>query len=134
MQTNTRAIPTWIVSIWAARAMSWLVALFVLIDGTMKLFAPTPVADAMRDLGYPERLTAGIGILAIVATIIYLIPRTAVLGAVLLTGFLGGAVASQVRAEAGLFPIVFPIVLGALAWAGLCLRDARARAIFQPQL
>ncbi|HUG15078.1 MAG TPA: DoxX family protein [Thermomicrobiales bacterium] len=131
MQSGIRAIATTRATIWAARAMSGLAALFIIVDGAMKLFAPTQVVEAMNELGYPERLTTSIGILAIAVTAVYLYPRTAVLGAVLLTGFLGGAVASQLRAEAGLFPIVFPILIGALAWAGLYLRDKRARMLFQ---
>lgn len=129
MQMGSHAAP---LSVGAAR-IGWIVsalpALFLLADGAMKVVAPAPVVEAMDELGYPEYLTAGIGILAIVCTLVYLIPRTAVVGAVLMTGYLGGAVASNLRAEAGLFPIVFPLLLGALFWAGLYLRDERIRAV-----
>jgi len=113
--------------------MSGLPALFLAVDGVMKLAAPAPVTESMLELGYPDRLTAGIGILLLACLAAYLYPRTSALGAVLLTGYLGGAVATHVRVEAGLFPIFFPIVLGALLWGGLFLRDDRLRALVSPR-
>jgi len=83
--------------LWAGRIMSWLPALFLLVDGVMKLFKPAVVVEATVKLGYPENTILPIGIVLTVCTILYLIPRTAVLGAILLTGYLGGAVATHVR-------------------------------------
>ena len=115
--------------LWTGRIMSGLPALFLLADGAMKLFKPTVVVEATVKLGYPESVIVGIGVVLLVSTVLYLVPRTAILGAVLLTGYLGGAVATQVRVEAGLFNIVFPAVFGALLWGGLWLRDRRLQEL-----
>ena len=115
--------------LWGGRIMSWLPALFLLVDGVMKLFKPAVVVEATVKLGYPENTILPIGIVLTVCTILYLIPRTAVLGAILLTGYLGGAVATHVRVSEGLFPISFPIIFGVLLWGGLYLRDNRLRTL-----
>lgn len=107
--------------------LSALPVLFLLMDGSMKLFKPEFVVKATVQLGYPESAIVGIGIILLACTALYLIPRTAVLGAILLTGYLGGAVATQVRVGAGLFEITFPVILGALLWGGLLLRERRLR-------
>lgn len=109
--------------------MSWLPSLFLLIDGVMKLFKPAIVVEATVKLGYPENTILPIGIVLTVCTILYLIPRTAVLGAILLTGYLGGAVATHVRVGEGLFPVSFPIIFGVLLWGGLYLRNNRLRTL-----
>jgi hypothetical protein len=114
---------------WGGRIMSWLPALFLLIDGVMKLFKPAVVVEATVKLGYPENTILPIGIVLTVCTILYLIPRTAVLGAILLTGYLGGAVATHVRVGEGLFPVSFPIIFGVLLWGGLYLRNNRLRSL-----
>lgn len=111
--------------IWTGRIMSLLPALFLVFDAAMKLVKPEPVVKATVELGYPESMLVGLGIVLLGCTILYLIPRTAVLGAILLTGYLGGAVATHVRAEHGLFSTAFPVVFGALLWGGLVLRDGR---------
>lgn len=111
--------------LWGGRIMSWLPALFLLVDGVMKLFKPAVVVEATVKLGYTENVIVPIGIVLTVCTILYLIPRTAVLGAILLTGYLGGAVATHVRVGEGLFSIVFPIIFGVLLWGGLYLRHHR---------
>ena len=113
--------------LWASRLMSGLPALFLLMDGGMKLFKPPVVVEATSQLGYPESTIVGIGLVLLISTILYLIPRTAILGAILLTGYLGGAVATHVRVSAVLFNIVFPVLCGALLWGGLWLRDRRLR-------
>ena len=118
--------------IWIGRIMSFLPALFLLVDGAMKLAKPAFVVEATVQLGYPERLIVGIGVLLLVCTLIYLVPRTAVLGAILLTGYLGGAVATHVRVGNGLFNMLFPVILGALLWGGLALRDLRVAALLAP--
>src|SRR5215831_4464153 len=113
--------------LWAGRIMSGLAAVFLLVDGVMKLLKPAVVLKATRDLGYPESDIVGIGVLLLACTLLYVIPRTSTLGAILLTGYFGGAIASQVRAEAGLFNVVFAFVFGCLVWGGLWLRDSRVR-------
>lgn len=109
--------------------MSGLPALFLLADGAGKLFKPPAVVEATVKLGYPESVIIGIGVALLVSTVLYLVPRTAILGAILLTGYLGGAVATHVRVEAGLFNIVFPAFFGALLWGGLWLRDRRLQEL-----
>ena len=115
--------------LWAGRIASGLPALFLLVDGVMKLVKPVAVVDATVGLGYPESVIVGLGIVLVACTVAYLIPRTSVLGAILLTGYLGGAVATHVRVGGGLFPISFPIILGVLIWCGLYLRDERLRTL-----
>ena len=115
--------------IWAGRIVSALPALFLLMDGVMKLFKPAFVVEATVRLGYSENVIVPLGIVLTVCTILYVIPRTAVLGAILLTGYLGGAVATHVRFNEGVFPMVFPVIIGVLIWGGLWLRDDRLRAL-----
>ena len=111
--------------IWAGRIVGWLPALFLMADAIMKLFKPAFVVDATVQLGYRESVIVPLGAVLLVITILYLIPRTAVLGAILLTGYLGGAVATHVRVGTEVFPVVFAIVFGVLIWGGLYLRDSR---------
>ncbi len=113
--------------LWVGRILSWLPALFLLVDGVMKLFKPVVVVEATTKLGYAENVIVPLGI--VLTLCLYLIPRTAVLGAILLTGYLGGAVATHVRVGEGLFPISFPIIFGVLLWGGLYLRDNRLRTL-----
>ena len=116
--------------LWAGRILSGLAALFFILDGVMKLFKPPSVVQATSlRLGYPEGVIVGIGLVLLACTAVYLVPRTAVLGAILLTGYLGGAVASNVRAQTDLFNVVFPIVFGVLVWGGLWLRERRVREL-----
>lgn len=116
-------------ALWAARIISGLVALFLLMDGAMKLVKPAFVVDETMRLGYPERVILPLGVVLIVCTILYLIPKTAVLGAILLTGYLGGAVATHVRAGEPVFSVVFAIVFGVLVWLGLYLRNPTLRLL-----
>jgi hypothetical protein len=116
-------------ALWVGRIMSGLPALFLLLDAVMKLVKPDFVVEATMKMGYPENTILGLGVALLASTVIYLIPQTAVLGAILLTGYLGGAVATHVRAEDGLFGIIFPVIFGALLWGGLYLRDQRLRSI-----
>lgn len=116
--------------IWGGRIMSGLPALFLLSDGIMKLVKPESVVQATVQLGYPESVIVGLGIVLLACTALYLIPRTAVLGAILLTGYLGGAIATQVRVGNPLFThILFPVYLALLLWGGLFLREQRLRAL-----
>jgi len=129
MQSDTQAAPVSKAVLWTGYIMSALPTLFLLMDGVMKLMKPDFVVKATVQLGYAESVIYGLGIVLLTCTLLYLIPRTSVLGAILLTGYLGGAVASHLRAGDGLFPIFFPVVFGALLWGGLLLRDARLRAL-----
>ncbi|HYO07348.1 MAG TPA: DoxX family protein [Tepidisphaeraceae bacterium] len=114
---------------WAGRIIGGLPALFLLMDGAMKLAKPEPVVKATVELGFRESSIVPIGIVLLASTVLYLVPSTAVLGAILLTGYLGGAVATHVHAGQGAFSILFPVLFGALLWTGLYLRDARLRAL-----
>ena len=116
-------------TLWAGRIISALPALFLIVDGAMKLFKPAPVVEATVRLGYSENLIIPIGVVLLICTAFYLVPKTSVLGAILLTGYLGGAVATHVRAGEGAFPIVFPIIVGGLLWLGLYLRSPSLRVM-----
>ena len=107
--------------------LTTLVVLFMLFDGMGKLAKPQQVVDAMTKLGFPESQSTGIGIALLICTLVYAIPRTSVFGAILLTAYLGGATASQVRIGENLFPILFPGLIAVLMWAGLYLREDRLR-------
>lgn len=117
--------------LWAGRVLGGIASLFLLMDGGMKLFKPPVVVKATMQLGYPESTIVGIGVTLLVCTLLYLAPRTSVLGAVLLTGYLGGAVASNVRAATPVFNIVFPILVAVLLWGGLWLGDLRVRSLLR---
>jgi hypothetical protein len=129
MTQGNRSAPFAKTMLWAGRIVSALPALFLLVDGVMKLVKPVPVVEATVQLGYPESVIVGLGIVLLACTVVYLVPRTSILGAILLTGYLGGAVATHVRVGDGLFPIFFPVILGVLVWGGLFLRDNRLRAL-----
>ncbi len=116
-------------NVWASRIVGGLPALFLLLDGAMKLVKPAVVVDATVKLGYPESTIIPIGLVLIVCTILYLIPPTAVLGAILLTGYLGGAIATHVRVGESLFSIIFPVIFGVMLWLALYLNDPRLRAL-----
>ena len=129
MRSATPSSPIANKRLWAGRIMSALPALFLLVDGAMKLVKPEVVVKATVELGYAESVIVPLGVVLLTCTILYMIPRTAVLGAILLTGYLGGAVATHVRAGQGPFEILFPVVFGALLWGGLMLRDERLRTL-----
>jgi DoxX-like family len=93
------------------------------MDGVMKLVKPAVVVEVTVKLGYPERVIVPLGFVLLACTALYAIPRTAVLGTILLTGYLGGAVATHVPVGDPLFAAVFPIIIGMLIWGGLYLRD-----------
>lgn len=114
---------------WAGIIVSALVTLFLLADGVMKLIQPVPVVEATVKLGYPASVILPLGVVLTLCTILYAIPRTAVLGGVLLVGYLGGAVATHVRAGGPLFSVLFPVIVGVLVWGGLYLREERLRAL-----
>jgi hypothetical protein len=115
--------------LWAGYIISALAGLFLLMDGVMKLFKPSFVVEATTKLGYQESVIVGLGIVLTASTLLYLIPWTSVLGAILLTGYLGGAVASHLRAGDPAFAVFFPVVFGILVWLGLLLRDRRIQQL-----
>jgi DoxX-like family len=129
MSLETKSATTSTGMLWSGRVLTALAGLFMLFDGVMKVVKPQPVVEATVRLGFPESSLTGIGIALIVGTLAYLYPGTSVLGAIVLTGYLGGAVASQVRISADLFSIVFPAIFAAIVWGGLYLRNARLRAL-----
>jgi len=106
--------------------MSALPVLMLLFSAAMKFANPPPVVEGFGKLGWPENLAFGLGVVELACTIIYIIPRTAVLGAILVTAYLGGAVATHVRIGD---PFIGPIIFGVFIWGGLFLRDARVRAL-----
>lgn len=116
--------------LWIGRIISALAALFLLADGAAKLAKPSPVVEGTIALGYRESSIVPLGIVLLACTILYVVPRTSLLGAILLTGYLGGAVATHVRVEHPLFThTLFPVYLGVLIWTGLLLREARLRQL-----
>jgi hypothetical protein len=111
-------------------AVSALPAAFLLLDAVLHMLRPDAVVQSFADLGYPVDLALPLGMLEAVCLAVYLLPRTAPLGAVLLTGYLGGAVSAHVRVhDALLSTTLFPVYLGAALWAGLWLRDHRVHAL-----
>ena len=130
MNTSIQTLPSSATRLWTARLMSSLLILFLLFDGITKVFKESHVIEAFNRLGVPVGLAPDIGILVLVCAIVYAIPRTAIIGAVLITGLLGGAVATHVRAGSPVFEaFVFPVMMGALTWVPLWLRDIRVRAL-----
>lgn len=125
MPTDTQPASLSNAMFWAGWIISGLVVLFLAFDGVTKIIKVAPVVEASEKLGIPPHTLLGIGIVLLACTAIYSIPRTVVLGAILLTGYLGGATAIHVRAGSGLFPVAFSIAMGVLAWGGLVLREPR---------
>jgi hypothetical protein len=112
--------------IWTGRILSGLTVLFLIFDSVVKLGQSHWALEATVRLGYSEQVVLPLGIVLLASTLLYVLPRTSILGAILLTGYLGGATATHVRVGQ---PFVFPIVFGMLVWLGLWLRDARLRAL-----
>ena len=115
---------------WTGRVLTGLTVLFMLFDAYGKFAKPVQVTEAFARLGLPLSTSVSIGTLLLISTILYAIPRTAVLGAVLLTAFLGGAVAIQMRAGTSTFEQMFPVIFGIVLWAGVYLRDCGLRRVF----
>jgi hypothetical protein len=115
---------------WPAYIVSGLPALFLLVDSLGKFIRPAAVVEGTVQLGYSENTIIPLGIVLLISTLLYIIPRTSVLGAILLTGYLGGAVATHVRVGSPIFThVLFPVYLGAMIWLGLYLRNARIREL-----
>ena len=117
--------------LWVGRIMSALPVLLLLFSAGMKLMKPHGLEEGFAHLGYPMSLALGLGILELVCTVVYVIPRTSILGAILLTGYLGGATATHLRIGDPFFP---PVIVGVLVWGGLFLRDQRLRALIPLRL
>ena len=119
-------------ALWTGRVLSGLVILFLTVDGVIKLVPIQPVIDSLRELGYPTSVSFArfIGVVTLVCTALYAWPRTSLLGAVLLTGLMGGAIATHLRLDHPLFShTLFGVYLGLFLWAGLWLRDQRLRQL-----
>ena len=130
MSTMVQTAPASSGMLWSGRILSGLVVLFLLFDGAIKLVPLDVVVTTSQELGIPVHLARTLGVLTLVCTLLYAWPRTAVLGAVLLTGYLGGAIYVHVRAGSPLFShTLFGVYLGVLMWGGLYLRDERLRAL-----
>ena len=117
-------------ALWAGRCLSALAILFLALDALGKLLEVAPVRAGTAQLGYPESVVPALGVILSLCVVAYAIPRTSVLGAVLLTGYLGGAVAAQARVGNPLVShTLFPVYVGVLVWGGLFLREARLRGL-----
>jgi ABC-type uncharacterized transport system permease subunit len=115
---------------WASRIMAAAAILFLLFDCGIKILRLTPAVEGTVKLGYPESAVVGLGIIELICLVAYTVPATSVLGAILLTGYLGGAVATHVRLDHPLFTHeLFPVYVAVLLWGALVLRDARLRVL-----
>ena len=120
-------------ALWAGRVLTGLAVLFLVFDMSIKLVAAEAAVKTTTELGWPAHHLFTLGLIELACLVIYLIPRTAPLGAVLWTGYLGGAIATHLRLDNPLFShVLFPIYVAALVWGGLYLRDARVRALLRP--
>lgn len=129
--TQSSSAPAPLAAVWIGRAMTGLVGLFLIFDGTIKVLDLAVVRETMVQLGYPPSLDRGLGVMILALTALYLFPRTAILGAVLLTGLYGGAIATHLRVGSPIAShLLFGVYLGLLTWGGLYLRDPRLRALF----
>ena|SRR5215510_14884198 len=127
VQTNpTGAGPVSKKVLWTGRVIGAVPVLMLLMSASMKFVKPAFVVESFKHLGLPEHLALGLGILELACTLVYLVPQTAVLGAILLTGYLGGAILTHLRIGE---PIFAEILLGVMIWAGLYLRERRIRAL-----
>lgn len=123
-------VPISPMALWTGRILSGLVVVFLLFDGAIKLIPLDVVIETSRQLGIPPNLAFTLGVLTLLGTVLYAYPKTAALGAILLTGYLGGAIYVHVRAGSPLFThTLFGVYLGILLWGGLYLRDERVRLI-----
>jgi len=120
--SDNRSQPISAVRVWSGRVVSGIMVVFFLMDAVLHLMKPAPVIEAFHRLNVPVGLSTGLGVLELVLVMLYLVPMTAVSGAILLTGYLGGAVAIQLRAGSSAFETVFPAILGVGFWLGLFLR------------
>jgi hypothetical protein len=127
MPSSTQTAPASKTMLWVGRVISALMIVFTLFDAGIKILKLPAAVEGTLRLGYPASTVQPIGVIALVCVLLYAIPRTSILGAILLTGYLGGATATQVRVQDAWF--IFPPILGALIWAGLYFRDERLRTL-----
>ncbi len=118
------SLPKW--QVWTGRGITALLVLFFLFDSTMKLLKVQAVMEGTMRYGYSANAVFPIGVVLLLCTALYVVPRTSFVGAILLTGYLGGATATHVRVGE---PFIFPVAFGVLVWVGLCLRRARLRPL-----
>ena len=114
-------------ALWAGRILSVLPVLLLLFSSSLKLIKPASVVEGFAHFGFPPGIILGLGILELACTVLYVIPRTSVLGAILLTGYLGGATVTHLRVGEAAF--ILPPILGVVLWGGLYLRDGRLRPL-----
>jgi hypothetical protein len=120
-------------TIWTGRVLSGIAVAFLALDAAMKVFSVPAAVEGTVALGYPESVLFGLGVVQAICLAVYLIPRTAILGAILWTGYLGGAIATHVRLQHPLLThTLFPFYVAALLWGGLWLRDRRTRVLLAP--
>lgn len=130
MQSTIETSPPSKKRLWTGRIIMSLIVLLLLLDASGKLMRLAPVIEGTVQLGYPESAVFSIGLIQFICIVLYMIPRTSILGAILLTGYLGGAVATHVRIGNPLFThVLFPIYVGVFIWAGLFLLDSRLRIL-----
>jgi hypothetical protein len=128
MTTDTAVRPTHHTAVRSGQVITGLVSAFLLFDAVIHVLAIAPVVDGARTLGFDPDVMPYLGVLELACVVLYLVRRTSVVGAVLLTGYLGGALCAQLRIEAPVFStLLFPVYTGVLVWAGLYLRDQRVR-------
>ena len=130
MQAILPTAPASGAALWTGRILSGLVVVFLLFDGAIKVVEMDVVKQTLAELGYPTDIAFGLGVLTLAIGVLYAIPRTSVLGAILLTGLLGGAMATHLRVGSPVFShLLFGLYIGLMAWGGLFLRDERLRAM-----
>lgn len=129
MSSTTDVAPSTKATLWAGRVLTALPVVMLTFSALMKFSKSQQLLDEFARLGYPPGLAPTLGIVELACTIIYAVPRTSVLGAILLTGYLGGAVATHVRIEDPPMSIASPVIGGVIVWLGIYFRDARLRAL-----
>jgi len=134
MQPRTATAPISKRRLRAGEILSGIAVLFLLFDSVIKVMVIAPVTESFSQLGYPVSVARGIGLLELICLAVYVVPRTSIIGAILLTGYLGGAVATHVRVGSPLLThVLFPLYIAVLLWGGLFLRDERVRALIAPR-
>jgi hypothetical protein len=116
-------------ALWTGRVLSGLIAAFLVFDATIHIMKPPPVVEAFARLGFPLELAVPLGIIELLCIALYLVPRTSILGAILLTGYLGGAIATQLHSGSPMWEVFFPVAMGFIVWGGIYFRDYELRAL-----
>ncbi|HEV2463583.1 MAG TPA: DoxX family protein [Acidobacteriaceae bacterium] len=129
MSTTAQVVAVSKGAVWTGRVISTLVVLFLLMDGVMKVMVPAAVVKGFAQSGWPIHFAVPLGIIVLACTVLYAIPQTSIFGAILLTGWLGGAVATMMRMGNPWYFVLLPVIFGVLAWLGLFLREQRLRAL-----